>query len=393
MKNFVSSTLELVDQLKTPYTVLLSIFFLVFLSTAVLKGIHNIESDFNKVVLSAKNSVMIGEATSHIRDTQMSHELYLSTASKSHLDHYEFMRDVVASTLSLLNVSYKDNEAQKYRVQELRRLVGEESEEMRRMVSVLRASGYQAGQDIHETEELVSVRNQMRATLKKMQDEEGLQLEAMGLQAAKAVRYTLMNIYMVVAAVVITATILVRYLRQESVGRSVIAEERAAQTRNLRGRITQLETETLRVKDLMENAPVAVLSMNASGHVIYSNKKVSELLGYASADIEGRHISTLLDFHSQKDYNKYLHNFSQMGDKERERKGVQEVLGKDIGDNVFPMEITLTSSDVGGVTIFVASLRNVQEIHDLKVEVSRLQGEEGEGAAAQLKSVDKAVVN
>jgi protein-histidine pros-kinase len=79
----------------------------------------------------------------------------------------------------------------------------------------------------------------------------------------------------------------------------VIREENAHVTRDLQ---IQLNSGTvLSARDLLDNAPDAMMLISANGTIEYGNRAASELFGYSEGQLEGLHHDVLVpDRYSQK---------------------------------------------------------------------------------------------
>lgn len=109
--------------------------------------------------------------------------------------------------------------------------------------------------------------------------------------------------------------------------------------------------------DLVEFAPDAMLIVDASGGILYANKRVTDLFGYRRDDIVGRSVDLLLPERLRSRHASHRHNFAE-DPRTRPMGAGKSLLGLRSDGSEFPLEISLSPLRDG---LAAAAIRDASE--------------------------------
>lgn len=114
----------------------------------------------------------------------------------------------------------------------------------------------------------------------------------------------------------------------------------------------------LRFDALMENSPDAVVTTDAVGTILQTNRGVEKVLGYTSAELLGRNVRVLMPepYHSAHDG--YMQRYAATLEK-RIIGAIREVVGKHKDGTTLPLDLLVTELPSGGQIEYVGILRDL----------------------------------
>lgn len=119
----------------------------------------------------------------------------------------------------------------------------------------------------------------------------------------------------------------------------------------LRGMVTTAELNTKRMASIAESVPDAILSLNSDGHITYLSPAGERIFGYASQDVDGRHISELVPG---------LGSLTDVGfDAFVKGRDSFELAGNCSSGQSFPIEVRLGNASSEGTVIITAVIRDL----------------------------------
>ena len=122
----------------------------------------------------------------------------------------------------------------------------------------------------------------------------------------------------------------------------------------------ELQRSEARNRAIVEQAVEAILTVNARGVVLASNKAAERLLGYRPDELAGRHIVTLMPPDEAARHGAYMRRYRETG--ERHVIGVgREIVARRRDGTDFPAWLSLSEIDLPGFHVFVAMLRDLGE--------------------------------
>lgn len=154
------------------------------------------------------------------------------------------------------------------------------------------------------------------------------------------------------------------YLMKGNLSRLVPAVER--ELRDAANRASQRQAERamqeseLRYRLLWETAPEAIIMMDPSGTIHFTNPAVTEVFGFSAEEVVGKSVTSLQPVQLRGQYLAAVKRFLGSGVKKLNWRAV-ETLGLRKDGAEIPIEVSFSAMDLGGETRFVAFIRDITE--------------------------------
>lgn len=125
-------------------------------------------------------------------------------------------------------------------------------------------------------------------------------------------------------------------------------------------RTLELEHSEKRQRAIVENIADGLLTIDHQGYIQSINLSAMKMFGYELSEVVGINIKMLMPEPFPLEYDSYLHNYQQTGNKKiidthREVEGLRK------DGTVFPVELSVTEMIIGGETIFTGVIRDITE--------------------------------
>ncbi len=114
------------------------------------------------------------------------------------------------------------------------------------------------------------------------------------------------------------------------------------------------------LRNLLENAADAIISINDKGHILSFNKAAQQIFGYVPSEVIGKNVSKLMPEPHRSQHNGYLGNYHRTGDAKIIGLG-REVIGVRSDGSEFPMHLAVSHTETSVGTNYTGILRDLTE--------------------------------
>ncbi|MEW5726777.1 MAG: PAS domain S-box protein, partial [Pseudomonadota bacterium] len=142
--------------------------------------------------------------------------------------------------------------------------------------------------------------------------------------------------------------------------------------RRLAGTEARLAESEARAKAILDAAVDGIVTIDEGGRIQSFNRAAERIFGYRAAEVTGRNVSVLMPDPYQREHDSYLRNYLVTGVAKIIGIG-REVVGLRKDGTVFPMDLAVGESRLGGRRIFAGMVR---DISDRKAVEERLRASE-----------------
>ena len=125
-----------------------------------------------------------------------------------------------------------------------------------------------------------------------------------------------------------------------------------------RQEIAALQT---RLQALFDSAPDAIITIDATQHLVAVNQVALHLFGYHEEDLLGKRLSTLLPPHVREHHTEWVHNFAKETTTARRMGQGRVVTGVRRDGGEFPLEISLSRIELPNERFYMAICRDISE--------------------------------
>ena len=122
--------------------------------------------------------------------------------------------------------------------------------------------------------------------------------------------------------------------------------------------LQRVEVSESRLSGIFNTVADGLVVIDKVGKIISFNPSAERIFSYSASEIIGQNISTLVpeDYHSQ--HEAHLHRYYETGETRVIGAG-REITGRDKSGHTFPIELTVSSAEVGGKQLFTAVVRDI----------------------------------
>jgi len=114
------------------------------------------------------------------------------------------------------------------------------------------------------------------------------------------------------------------------------------------------------IRSILDNVADGIVTLDDSGRLQSVNPRVELLFGYASAELVGAPVTTLIAAPHQRDFLVHLESYLRP-DKKQVRSGSHETLGRRKDGSTFPLEFIGSQMQAGQQRVFIGTLRDISE--------------------------------
>jgi len=111
-------------------------------------------------------------------------------------------------------------------------------------------------------------------------------------------------------------------------------------------------------EEILEQVPVSVITINAQGQILHTNRATADMFGYSDAAMQGKNVSLLMPEHHGKRHDGYLERHLRTGENRIVGKG-RLVEGRRADGRIFPMHLAVGKFERDGKIFFTGI------VHDL----------------------------
>ena len=132
-----------------------------------------------------------------------------------------------------------------------------------------------------------------------------------------------------------------------------------------------LRDSEAKLQAIVNTAVDAIITIDVEGTVLSFNPSAERVFGYAAAEVLGRNVSMLMPLPHSQEHGNYMARYLRTG--ERRIIGIgREIPAQRKDGTVFPAEIGVSETRVGGNVIFVGILRDITERKAAEEEIRKL---------------------
>ena len=122
----------------------------------------------------------------------------------------------------------------------------------------------------------------------------------------------------------------------------------------------KLRASEERFRAVADSAGDGIITADDTGKITYLNKAAERIFGYAAHEVVGQPIPVLMPERFRESHQRGLANFLATGEA-RVIGNTVELAGRRKDGSEFPLELSLTSCEVGGTVVFTAIMRDITE--------------------------------
>jgi diguanylate cyclase (GGDEF)-like protein/PAS domain S-box-containing protein len=119
-----------------------------------------------------------------------------------------------------------------------------------------------------------------------------------------------------------------------------------------------LQESERRMRSVLDNVSDGLVTLDAKGAIESINPAVSKLFGYDEAELVGQPVDALIATTHRDSFQNYLERRLQL---DLPASGALETMGKRKNASLFPLELIVSSTQVGSRKLFIATLRDISE--------------------------------
>lgn len=160
--------------------------------------------------------------------------------------------------------------------------------------------------------------------------------------------------------------------KHPSVDAAMQADEDPQETiARLERRVAQLERSEARYRSLVEHAPDALVIVGSDGRIVYANRQVETLLGYARSELEGQPVETLVPEAARAAHRGHRRRFAASPRSRAMGEGMDLSAARKDG-TVVPVEISLGPLPGEDGLVVLCAIRDVTERRAQQAELRHL---------------------
>ncbi|GHD99389.1 hypothetical protein U879_09050 [Defluviimonas sp. 20V17] len=126
----------------------------------------------------------------------------------------------------------------------------------------------------------------------------------------------------------------------------------------------RVQAET-RLNLILDSIGEGIVTIDGSGTIVSFNPACERMFGYDREQALGENVSMLMPLRQARSHDKYLRRYVESGERKIEWEGRAEV-GRRSDGSRFPLELTVTETEIDGVQHFIGVLRDISERQKLE---------------------------
>ncbi len=134
----------------------------------------------------------------------------------------------------------------------------------------------------------------------------------------------------------------------------------------------ELKDREARLRGIVDTVVDGIITIDGEGRIQSFNPSAERIFGYVSEEVIGRNVAMLMSVQDRDRHDRYLADYLTTGDAKIVGIG-RQVSGRRKDGSIFPMELAVSESNIGGVRRFTGIVRDITErIEAAKRERTRL---------------------
>ncbi len=126
----------------------------------------------------------------------------------------------------------------------------------------------------------------------------------------------------------------------------------------------RVQAET-RLNLILDSIGEGIVTIDSTGTILNFNPACERMFGYDRAQVLGENISMLMPLRQARSHDKYLSRYVESGERKIEWAGREEI-GRRSDGSRFPLELTVTETEIDGNLHFIGILRDISERQKLE---------------------------
>ncbi len=115
---------------------------------------------------------------------------------------------------------------------------------------------------------------------------------------------------------------------------------------------------------VLDLASDAVITVNAGGQIIHTNRALNDMFGYRPGELIGRPLDVLIPVRSRSLHRSFVERFMASGAAETRMQARPEIVGLRSDGTLFPAEASIARIESGGNTVFTAVIRDLSALRE-----------------------------
>jgi PAS domain S-box-containing protein len=306
------------------------IFFITLMSNSGFSSIRiaNERVDHSQNIKNHLNLLL-----SSVLDVETGVRGYLISRNEDYLAPMIIAKANLPAAIQKLSIMMNDNIEQQVRLDTLNQMILDRVEQAELLRSVISSEGINAGIDLFRTNKGKILTDQIRDMVVRLSEAENLELKvALDLEiqnSEKARKIVIFNLFIQMIFLLILIFVGRRNINQKKNALKEIHKHNEELEIRVTERTMSLTKSEEKFRSIMENSADAIFLADHQGRYTYTNKAVTDMLGFSAEEMKNK---TILDLTPPGRTNEYLQTFAQLITK---GKLVTEFdLRKKDGDNI-----------------------------------------------------------
>lgn len=296
-----------------------------------------------------------------LMDAELGRRGFLLTGEDRYLEPCDAAFARANQQVADLRALVADNPAQQQRLDTLEKHLNPLLAQLGEMIDLRKRQGPPAAQKIDRPLPGDQRMEQIRGALRDMADAEKALLQERKQQIRPAEVMTTVTSALAGALAVLFVSLAGWFIR-----RDMMARQRAE---------AELQAANARFSGILEIAEDAVVSVDASMHVILFNRGAERIFGYAAEEILGKSLDILLPRRFVPMHRQHMAEFARSGQQARRMGQRSEVYALRKDGTEFPVDASISKLELLNETVFTATLRDITERKRAEAAIRQLNQE------------------
>ncbi|MDH5516817.1 MAG: EAL domain-containing protein [Gammaproteobacteria bacterium] len=127
-----------------------------------------------------------------------------------------------------------------------------------------------------------------------------------------------------------------------------------------------------KIRAITENLSDIIITINSRGIIEFANAAVTKCFGYRADEIIGKNVSMLMPESYAKKHNSYIQHYIKTNSSGIIGTSGRELLGLHKDGNTFPIDLSVTETNIAGHKIFIGTIRDISERIDAQKKLEYL---------------------
>ncbi len=335
---------------------------LLIASTTIIFSIGQIALNSNRVLASQREIIAkLEQLASTVKSAETGQRGYLLTGQSDYLEPYHRAVSALPGQLEDLSRLAISRELSGNQVAELTRLVQQKLAELEQTVKLYREGSPKEALDIVRSDRGRQLMDAIRSQLANMEADEVAEFLAANRRAAHATQTR--NAAILAVALLNLGFLAWAYFRLK---RYLNARHQAEEA---------LARSKARQDAVINSAMDAIISVNAEQRIVLFNPAAEKMFGVSSREAMGSPINRFIPERFREAHTKHVENFGRTGTTSRRMGALGTLSGLRATGEEFPIEASISHTDVYGEKLFTVVLRDVTERKQMEEELRKSHNE------------------